>query len=293
MKRFFLFFLAIALLATSCSAGSQKTASSATKDESSKNVLAETDAALSSSTAAGIPDALAFDDPTLDESSTSDGRTTSSDTAKEPAIDYRDVSLPATSWVATAVGSNVEVSAQPEGAVTKSFPNPTQFGGPRVFHVLDLAHPTHVKVSLPSKPNGQEGWVLREDITLEEIDFKALVDLRNNSLTVWDGDDIIVRTQAVTGKASTPTPLGTFYVRDIIKKPNAGGAYGPYIVALSGFSETLETFAGGLPAIAIHGTNQPGLIGQSRSNGCIRIPNDLITQLAGNVPLGTPVTVVT
>jgi lipoprotein-anchoring transpeptidase ErfK/SrfK len=49
---------------------------------------------------------------------------------------------------------------------------------------------------------------------------------------------------------------------------------------------------GGLPAIAIHGTNQPGLIGEEVSNGCVGIPNELLEPLAETVPLGTPVSIV-
>jgi lipoprotein-anchoring transpeptidase ErfK/SrfK len=54
----------------------------------------------------------------------------------------------------------------------------------------------------------------------------------------------------------------------------------------------LDMFDGGLPEIAIHGTNQPELMGQARSNGCIRLPNDAIQRLAEVVPLGTPVEIV-
>ncbi|WP_028094760.1 L,D-transpeptidase [Pseudodonghicola xiamenensis] len=41
----------------------------------------------------------------------------------------------------------------------------------------------------------------------------------------------------------------------------------------------------------IHGTNQPDSIGQSWSNGCIRMLNDHVIDLYQRVPLGTVVTV--
>lgn len=208
---------------------------------------------------------------------------------------YGHLGLPERSHVATVVGDGVASTAAPgDGHELFWFPNPTQFGGDRVFLVLDqTSSPDHVKVSLPLKPNGQVGWIPREAVVISEVEHKAVVDLADNSLTVWRGGDVIVQTKVVTGKRATPTPVGRFYVRDIITHSNPGGAYGPYILALSGFSEALETFNGGLPAIAIHGTNNPGLIGQKRSNGCIRIPNRLVTLLADSVPLGTPVTIVT
>ncbi|MEM7462899.1 MAG: L,D-transpeptidase [Pseudomonadota bacterium] len=41
----------------------------------------------------------------------------------------------------------------------------------------------------------------------------------------------------------------------------------------------------------IHGTTQPSSIGQSVSNGCIRMINDHVIDLYNRVPLGTPVVV--
>ena len=53
----------------------------------------------------------------------------------------------------------------------------------------------------------------------------------------------------------------------------------------------LDEFAGGDAVIGVHGTNDPTSFGRSVSHGCIRIPNDVITQLVEEIgiPLGTPV----
>ena len=69
------------------------------------------------------------------------------------------------------------------------------------------------------------------------------------------------------------------------------GAYGPWILATSAYSEALDEFDGGLPVIAFHGTNQPDLIGSAASNGCVRMPNDVVDLLADTMPAGTPVTI--
>ncbi|HEY6631340.1 MAG TPA: L,D-transpeptidase [Rhizobiaceae bacterium] len=42
----------------------------------------------------------------------------------------------------------------------------------------------------------------------------------------------------------------------------------------------------------IHGTNQPWLIGQAVSNGCVRLTNDDIIDLYNDTPLGTNVLVI-
>jgi lipoprotein-anchoring transpeptidase ErfK/SrfK len=42
----------------------------------------------------------------------------------------------------------------------------------------------------------------------------------------------------------------------------------------------------------VHGTNEPWLIGQAVSNGCIRLTNEDIVDLYDRVPLGTKVLVI-
>jgi lipoprotein-anchoring transpeptidase ErfK/SrfK len=52
----------------------------------------------------------------------------------------------------------------------------------------------------------------------------------------------------------------------------------------------LTNWAQGGP-IAIHGTNDPSSIGRSVTNGCLRIPNDLLVRMFQSNPEGTPVLV--
>lgn len=231
-----------------------------------------------------------FDSGTLDESGSGAIADRPGDSLDLEAIDFENET-----WVATGHDTDRGVEAwadepTPDSLSAHWFPTPTQFGGPRVF-LVEEARGEHLKVSLPIQPNGTSGWIRADAVTLERITVRAEVDLTNHRLTVWDGDEIIVQTDAAIGKPATPTPVGTFFVRDVIpSRPSS--AYGSYIIGLSGFSETLTSFNGGLPAIAIHGTNRPDLVGQNVSNGCVRIPNDLVELLAVTVPLGTPVTVV-
>jgi lipoprotein-anchoring transpeptidase ErfK/SrfK len=60
---------------------------------------------------------------------------------------------------------------------------------------------------------------------------------------------------------------------------------------VAGFSEVLFEFDGGPGQLAIHGWNDPSVIGKSVSNGCIRMKNEDIAHLATLAPLGTPVTI--
>ena len=53
----------------------------------------------------------------------------------------------------------------------------------------------------------------------------------------------------------------------------------------------LAVVLGGIGQIAMHGTNHPNLLGQAISNGCVRMDNTVITQMADLAPAGTPVEV--
>ncbi|HEX7442909.1 MAG TPA: L,D-transpeptidase, partial [Acidimicrobiales bacterium] len=104
------------------------------------------------------------------------------------------------------------------------------------------------------------------------------------------GDKLLGDTNVVIGKDATSTPTGTFFITEKIARPPSG-AYGPWILATSGYSETLDDFDGGLPQVALHGTNNPSLIGTKASNGCVRMPNDSVLQLAFTIPAGTPLVI--
>jgi lipoprotein-anchoring transpeptidase ErfK/SrfK len=91
------------------------------------------------------------------------------------------------------------------------------------------------------------------------------------------------------GNGDTPTPIGEFYLIELLRPSNPDGAYGPFAYGLSGYSETLESFNGGDGVIGIHGTNRADQLGQDVSHGCIRVANPTITEMTQFLPLGTPV----
>jgi len=70
-----------------------------------------------------------------------------------------------------------------------------------------------------------------------------------------------------------------------------GGFLGPIVLPLTGFSETLNEFAGGDGRVAIHGTSVPSLIGTQASHGCMRMRNADIVRLARLATPGTPVAI--
>jgi lipoprotein-anchoring transpeptidase ErfK/SrfK len=87
----------------------------------------------------------------------------------------------------------------------------------------------------------------------------------------------------------TPTPVGLYYITELLKQPDPTGPYGPYAFGLSAHSDVLNEFAGRDGILGLHGTDFPQGIGTNVSHGCIRMSNHAITKLAHVLPVGTPV----
>ncbi len=191
------------------------------------------------------------------------------------------------------VGLNSAGSAKTDAGFV--FDNPTYSKKPLVL-VVTGSQGDWLRVRLPARPNHQEGWVRSSDVALSEHTFHGTLDVSDRHLTVWEGDTVIAETPVVVGKDSSPTPLGPVYINEVLTAAEAGvspgGAYGPNVLPTNAYSESLDLFDGGLPVIAFHGTNQPDLLGQAASNGCVRMPNDVVVKLAETIPAGTPIDIV-
>ena len=170
-----------------------------------------------------------------------------------------------------------------------TFDNPTYFKNPLVFRVTE-DDGDWLQVEVLARPNGQMGWIKRSDVTVSDIRTHMELSKSTFHLKAFDGDQLVAETDVVIGKDATFTPVGTFFLTEKISRP-AGGAYGPWILATSAYSEALDSFDGGLPQVAFHGTNQPKLIGTQSSNGCVRMPDAIDQQLNDTMAPGTPITI--
>ena len=147
---------------------------------------------------------------------------------------------------------------------------------------------TQYKVQLPVRPTGTTGWVRAVDVRLRAVHSRIDVDLSQRRITLFRDGRVVLVTTAVIGAPSTPTPTGRFYVNQRLLAANPTGAYGPGAVGLSAFSPVLLNWAQGGP-IAIHGTNEPDMIGFAVSHGCLRVRNVDIRTLLRLAEEGTPV----
>ncbi len=187
------------------------------------------------------------------------------------------------------IAARVEPAAESE--IVATFDHPTSVGGPLVFQAVGAAEEGWIEVLLPIRPNGTTGWIPVDEVELTRNPYRIEIDLDGYELRVLRAGEVELLTPIAVGLGDTPTPIGDFYLLELLKPPSPDGVYGPYAYGLSAFSDVLFDFAGGDGVIGIHGTNQPHLLGGPASHGCIRIHNDVIEELATFLPLGTPVSI--
>jgi lipoprotein-anchoring transpeptidase ErfK/SrfK len=161
-------------------------------------------------------------------------------------------------------------------------------GTPRTFLVRHMTR-KWVRVYLPTRPNGSQGWVRRRAVREYTNGYRLVIRLHAHKLHLWRGTKLLATYPVAVGAPGTPTPRGLFYITELLKPYDPSGSYGPYSFGLSAHSNVLQTFAGGDGRVGLHGTNEPGLIGSSISHGCIRLRNAAVRRLARVLPLGTPV----
>jgi len=163
-------------------------------------------------------------------------------------------------------------------------------GTPRAFLVRHMTR-KWVRVYLPTRPNGSQGWVRRRAVRAYTNGYRLVIRLGAHKLNLWRGAKLLASFPVAVGAPHTPTPRGLFYITELLKPYDPNGAYGPYSFGLSAHSNVLQTFGGGDGRVGLHGTNEPELIGSSVSHGCIRLRNAAVRRLARILPLGTPVLV--
>jgi lipoprotein-anchoring transpeptidase ErfK/SrfK len=146
-----------------------------------------------------------------------------------------------------------------------------------------------LRVLLPVRPNGAQGWVRVRDVALRADPYALTIALRAHRLVLRRAGRVVLRAPIGVGRAATPTPRGLAYVTELLRQPDPGGLYGPWAFGLSVYSPVLTSFGGGPGQVGIHGTNDPAGIGRDVSHGCIRLRNAAIERLARLLPLGTPV----
>ena len=224
---------------------------------------------------------------------TADAEPTTTSTTVEPAT-----TVPAPAGIQIPASTKI---ATPNGEVpTYDRPNGTEVGTAGKWYGYPMTMPVvdetwgWVQVRMPERPNGSTAWVRLKDVAMSTNEYFIVVDRSDTHVTVYKDGVEAFTMPAGLGKASTPTPLGSFFVA-VIENPGPSG-YGPIVLDLSAHSEAIQSWQGaGDAIIALHGSfgadAKIGTTGTYVSNGCIRLHRDDQLKLA-EVPLGTPVSIV-
>jgi lipoprotein-anchoring transpeptidase ErfK/SrfK len=148
-----------------------------------------------------------------------------------------------------------------------------------------------LRVRLPGRPNGHAGWISTNRTKRAVTPWQIAVDLSQRRLTVYRAGRAKRHFRAVVGKASTPTPRGTYFVEEALALSSSDSG-GPFALATSARSNVFEEFEGGPGQIGIHGTdNLSGRPGTAVSHGCIRLRTRAITWMAGRIGAGVPLVI--
>jgi lipoprotein-anchoring transpeptidase ErfK/SrfK len=138
----------------------------------------------------------------------------------------------------------------------------------------------------------QVGWVPTRALwPSSSVHTRIVVDRRARRLRAYDDGRLRMSVRVAIGAPSSPTPRGRFFLRERVWVTDAARSpYGPLALGLSAFSRYRADWIGG-GQVAIHGTDEPALIGRAVSNGCVRLRNAQILRLGRLAGVGTPVLV--
>jgi L,D-transpeptidase catalytic domain len=172
-------------------------------------------------------------------------------------------------------------------------PGHDRWGGPAVFLVKEAWRDERgelwLRLLLPRRPNGSSAWALARDLELIPMPNSAEVDLSERRLRLLRHGKVTHTYRVSVGRPATPTPVGDFYVTVKLQPPTISRVYGAWALGLSGFSDVLDQFGTGDGQIALHGGSAPWSLGKAVSNGCVRLANDDINEVARLLPAGAPV----
>ena len=193
--------------------------------------------------------------------------------------------------IADAVGPKLHLYSEPGQAEPDDVMNNPTWEGLRVVGLVMQRQGDWIEMQISRRPNEATAWVHASEVSIRSTPYRIRVESSAHRLTAYNGNEVVLQAAVAVGTGGTPTPTGSFFIDGIVTNLDPSGPYGPAQLSVAGFSNVYQRFAGGVGQIAIHGTNAPGSVGRSASNGCVRMTNDDIMRLVDLVPTGTPVEV--
>jgi lipoprotein-anchoring transpeptidase ErfK/SrfK len=154
--------------------------------------------------------------------------------------------------------------------------------------VREVGGDTWYRVYVAMRPNESKGWVKEGPLAFYSTSAKIVIDLSERKLSVYRRGELLGEFPVAVGRPGLETPTGFYFINQKLKPPRPGGAYGALAIGISAFQPSLSGWAQGGP-VAIHGTNEPWLIGKAVSHGCVRMHDKDVLEVSKIVPAGSPV----
>lgn len=187
--------------------------------------------------------------------------------------------------------------AAPGGSENATVASPTPTAPPQSAPLrspIDIAailNPALKNPLLP--PIGDAAVYLPSDA--DALGLHLVVRLSDRRVYLYKGDQRIASYPIAIGKPGWETPVGTYKVLSMEKNPifksfKSGRTINPGPDNPLGV-RWIGIWTDGKTQLGFHGTNQPELIGQAVSHGCIRMYNKDVVALYEQVALGVTVTV--
>lgn len=201
--------------------------------------------------------------------------------------------LKVTRWAHANAASSIRVAPTTAARTITRLRFASEDKLPEVYLVLsaivDPRGDVWLRIRIPMRPNGRIGWVPVDMLSqLYVVRTRLVINRAITRATLYKNGRRIWQAPVGVGKASTPTPKGSFYVRERLK--GDGKVYGTWAFGTSAYASISDWPHGGV--VGIHGTNQPHLIPGRPSHGCVRVRNVKINQLARLMPIGTPIQII-
>jgi len=156
-----------------------------------------------------------------------------------------------------------------------------------------IAKKFNTTIDLITRANGIKSSAIQagKKIKISKAKFSVIVDKSQNILTLKSDGNILKTYRVSTGKDFS-TPIGTFKITSKIVDPTwyTAGA----VVPAGSPKNILGSRWMGIskPGYGIHGTTDPGSIGQQVTAGCVRMKNPEAEELYAIVPEETEVVII-
>ncbi len=212
-------------------------------------------------------------------------RVTCAETFRTPVPDHS---------YAVTIPRPVVARARPGGGrILQTIPRLDVNNYPTVLGVLGIkrgkaCRPLYFRVELPVEANGRTGWVAAWAVRSFTVRSRVVVNLSARRLVAYRDGKPVLHARIAAGTPSTPTPVGHYFVNERYLLANANGPFGVAALGISAHSTVLKNWVEGGP-VALHGTNEPSLVGTYASHGCVRMLNADMARLFKLAPAGTPV----